>query len=89
MPEQVTPPKYRRSWLQKACMGVMLTLFVAALAAAAAFTFLDLPPVSWLNSAQDAILGWHYPMIGFVLMMLIAVAVVIPVSFIIIRMARA
>jgi len=37
-------------------------------------TFLELPPVSWVNRAQEAIFDFHFPMLGFIVTMIPMVA---------------
>ncbi|MBC8374345.1 MAG: hypothetical protein ISS69_09155 [Phycisphaerae bacterium] len=79
---------YPRSGLQKACMFLCLGLIVLAMAATAAITFMELPPVNWINRAQDAVINGHFGMIAFVIVMIPMVALAMGITFVVVRVVR-
>ena len=79
---------YPRSGLQKACAFLCLGLVAVAMAATAVITFMELPPVNWINGAQDAVLNGHFGMLSFVIVMIPMVALAMGITFAVVRIAR-
>ena len=79
----------RRSGLQKACAILFIALIALAMIGTCAITILKLPPASWVNRAQEALLDFHFPMLGFVVTMILMVGLAVAIALPIVRVVRA
>jgi hypothetical protein len=89
MPEpSESPGKAKRSVHQKACMVIVLGLLALAMIFSALVAFLELPPAKWINKAQDKVINGHFPMIGFLVVMIPSVFLALGIGAVIIKAVR-
>lgn len=82
------PPTVRRSGLQITCAVLMLALIALAMIATCIITIMELPPIGAINRAQDAVIGGHFGMLGFLIVMIPLLAAALALSIPIIRLVR-
>jgi hypothetical protein len=87
--EAAEPRKtYPRSALQKACIYLCLGMIILAMLATTAITVLELPPVNWINDAQDAVINGHFGMLAFIIVMIPLMGLALAITLVVTRVVR-